>query len=679
MTEPEHCAECGTRLTESPVRGDACPRCLLALAMSDPGQEERMGAGAPVRIGPYEIVGLLGAGGMGTVYRARDTDLGRDLAIKVLPDQLISSAQMVRFEREAKLLASLNHPNIATIYSIGESEGLPYLVLELIEGISLWERLENGPLPLDEALDLVRQVAEAMDVAHEAGIVHRDLKPENVMITARGLVKILDFGIAKEAEPPSVVSEGTAPTTAGTVIGTIPYMSPEQARGEVVDQQSDIWALGCLLFETLTGRSPFLASTPAVTLVAILEEEPDLEALPADTPGPIRALVADCLQKQPTRRPAAAREVHATLLESLEGRRTRAPTAWARATPGQRIAWASGAVLALAAVLALSEGSLVRELFRVMPDGVRVIMTSGSRLMAIALVLAGIALASLQLLPIGGRAPRSIGGRPLARRAVTMAGVLVGLFLLYLAGDSLAGRAQTIGSGASDVYVVLPDRAFDDEEPGELFSISAHFRSTLETVYSDVASVRIMPPAYTDEGLLSKPPLCTFQRVMEWMSGSDLPPSLVLCISVNIIRGEEQEQGLIVVSTLRRVRDGVLERIDMTNDHGAERDIGHLALRTSVKMLQTLKKEPLFALSALDEAAVMERVLEEHVNFLTLLGGTGGSASLEVDELRASGLLDSERVLGVLDAYESPVRFDEEEARTARVRDARLRQVGGVR
>ena len=165
----------------------------------DAGRDLETGVDPPARIGPYEILGVLGVGGMGTVYRARDPDLNRDLAIKVLPDDLVSSTQLARFEREAKLLASLNHPNIATIHAIGEADGRPYLVLEFIEGESLSQHLTGGPLPVEEAVDLGRQVAEAIEAAHEAGIVHRDLKPANVMITARGLVKILDFGIAKVA------------------------------------------------------------------------------------------------------------------------------------------------------------------------------------------------------------------------------------------------------------------------------------------------------------------------------------------------------------------------------------------------------------------------------------------------------------------------------------------------
>jgi len=267
-------------------------------------------------LGHFEIKERLGRGGMGEVYRAYDSRLKRDVAIKVLPEDLASDQErLARLQREAHLLASLNHPNVASIYSLEESGDVRWLVLELVEGENLEQRLRSGPLPLSEALAVGRQVAVALDAAHGKGIVHRDLKPANVMLAADGTVKVLDFGIAKVPIPahgggevPSDAGEpsrATAlPTSApsltatGALVGTAPYMSPEQIRGLTVDKRSDNWAFGCLLFELLSGRGPFTRETMADTLSAILEHEPHEEALPAETPEPVRELIRRCLAKE---------------------------------------------------------------------------------------------------------------------------------------------------------------------------------------------------------------------------------------------------------------------------------------------------------------------------------------------------------------------------------------------
>ncbi len=251
-------------------------------------------------LGVYEIVGSLGAGGMGEVYRARDSRLKRDVALKVLPPDVAGDRdRLTRFQREAELLASLNHPNIAHVYGI---EGNA-LVMELVEGDDLATRIERGPIPLDEALPIARQIAEALECAHDAGIVHRDLKPANVKMRGDGTVKVLDFGLAKPPDSSaSLVSRSptlTSPTltTEGVVLGTAAYMAPEQARGRAVDKRADIWAFGVVLYEMISGRRPFAGDTLGDTIASVLTGNPDYAALPGTTPHAVRTLIERCLQR----------------------------------------------------------------------------------------------------------------------------------------------------------------------------------------------------------------------------------------------------------------------------------------------------------------------------------------------------------------------------------------------
>jgi serine/threonine protein kinase len=257
-------------------------------------------------IGPYQILEKLGEGGMGEVYRARDARLGRDVAIKILPAAFTNDPdRLARFEREARVLASLNHPGIGAIYGLEESEGVQALVLELVEGDTLADRIARGPIPPDEATSIARQIADALDAAHEKGIVHRDLKPANVKLTRDGVVKVLDFGLAKPAAPadagPDYVSHSPTVTvrntSGGVILGTAAYMSPEQARGQDVDKRADIWAFGCVLFEMLTGRSPFRRQTVTDTMAAIIEREPDWTTMPAALSPRVRRLLQRCLAK----------------------------------------------------------------------------------------------------------------------------------------------------------------------------------------------------------------------------------------------------------------------------------------------------------------------------------------------------------------------------------------------
>ncbi len=259
------------------------------------------------RLGSYDIVALIGAGGMGEVYRARDSRLKREVAIKMLPEAFGRDAErLARFEREAQVLASLNHPNIGSIHELAESGTSHFLVLELVEGQTLADRLAHGSIALPEALRIARQIIDALDVAHEKGIVHRDLKPGNVMLTTDGAVKVLDFGLAKlgaaDVGAPDGIGLTHSPTVlasmTGTILGTAAYMSPEQANGKPVDKRADIWAFGAVLYEMLTGRRLFQGETLQETLAAVIKDEPDLTRVPAQ----VQPLLQRCLAKDPRRR-----------------------------------------------------------------------------------------------------------------------------------------------------------------------------------------------------------------------------------------------------------------------------------------------------------------------------------------------------------------------------------------
>jgi serine/threonine protein kinase len=264
------------------------------------------------KIGPYEILEWLGAGGMGVVYRARDSRLGRDVAIKLIPESLaIDAGRLRRFEQEARAAGQLNHPNIVAVHDIGTHAGAPYSVAELLEGESLRGRLEGGALPARKAVDYARQAAVGLAAAHDKGIVHRDVKPDNLFITADGRIKILDFGIAKLITPNDDEARHTGrltETADGMVVGTAGYMSPEQVRGEAVDARSDIFSVGAVLHEMLTGRPAFTRATVADTMAAILKEEPR-EPLPAGVSPALERIVSRCLEKTRETRFQSARDL----------------------------------------------------------------------------------------------------------------------------------------------------------------------------------------------------------------------------------------------------------------------------------------------------------------------------------------------------------------------------------
>jgi serine/threonine-protein kinase len=373
-----------------------------------------------VRFGLYEVTTQIGAGGMGEVYRARDTKLGREVALKVLPSSFVTDPERVaRFEREAKTLAALNHPNIGGIHGIQEANGATALVLELVEGPTLADRIAQGAIPLDEVLPIAKQIAEALEAAHEQGIVHRDLKPANVKVRPDGTVKVLDFGLAKAVEDPASLREATASPTitspammtgAGVILGTAPYMSPEQAKGRPADKRSDVWAFGCVLYEMLTGRRAFPGDDVSDTLAGVLRGEPDWRTLPADTPGSIRRLLRRALQKDRKRRLSDIADARLDIEEALT---TPASDTSAAPVTGSHGGWRRGAVVAAAAFAVGGAAAATAMWIAIRPGPARVtrtiIQTSGATALATG---AG----SLAITPDGSRLVYTAAGQVVVRR-----------------------------------------------------------------------------------------------------------------------------------------------------------------------------------------------------------------------------------------------------------------------
>jgi serine/threonine protein kinase len=346
------------------------------------------------RLGVYEVAAPIGEGGMGQVYRARDTKLNRDVALKVLPDSFANDAErLARFTREAQTLASLNHPNIAHIHGLEESAGLRALVMELVAGEDLSQRIARGAILLDEALPIAKQIGEALEAAHEQGIIHRDLKPANIKVRPDGTVKVLDFGLAKAME-----SVGSAPnvsqsptitkpammTGVGVILGTAAYMSPEQAKGKPVDKRTDIWAFGAVLFEMLTGKRAFDGEGVGDTLAAVLRAEPDWKALPAEAGFPVRTLLRGCLEKDPRQRIAhisAALFVlrHQAIGAAIEGPATAGPSV--RGDVRRVVLFTTAALILGAAVAGMGVWLLTRS---APPSVVRTtVTTTGSAALAV--------------------------------------------------------------------------------------------------------------------------------------------------------------------------------------------------------------------------------------------------------------------------------------------------------
>jgi eukaryotic-like serine/threonine-protein kinase len=336
MSGPKRCEQCGAPLSQGGVLGGRCPRCMVEL-----GFESVIGR----ELSHYRIESHLGSGGMGEVYQARDAWLDRRVAIKILPDVFAQDEERVaRFEREAKVLASLNHANIATLYGLEQSDGRHFLVMELVEGETLADRIQRGPVPVEETLTIAHQITQAFEAAHEASVVHRDLKPANVKITPAGKVKVLDFGLAKalEAAPGSTAAAptlSTPPKNAGVIMGTPAYMSPEQAKGFAADPRSDIFAFGCVLYEMLSGRKPFRGETLTDVIASVLAREPDLALLPPNLHPRISELIRRFLVKEARNRWQAVADVRLeieSILPDPHGatvRRAERGPWWRRAIP----------------------------------------------------------------------------------------------------------------------------------------------------------------------------------------------------------------------------------------------------------------------------------------------------------------------------------------------------------
>lgn len=346
------------------------------------------------RLGVYEVTAQIGVGGMGEVYRARDTKLGREVALKILPDAFVSDPERVaRFQREAKTLASLNHPNIGGIYGLEDANAVTALVLELVEGPTLADRIAQGPIPIDEALPLAKQIAEALGAAHEQGVIHRDLKPANIKVRPDGTVKVLDFGLAKTtdlvgsasnaSQSPTIITP--AMTETGVILGTAAYMSPEQARGLVLDKRSDLWSFGCVLYEMLTGRRPFTGDTVSDVSAAILAREPDWTPLPEVTPAAIRKVLRRCLEKDRRRRLADAGDARLEIEEALAS--PNAETATPARTASRRVVAMAIALTGAVLIIALLPWAVMRPTpqasvrparFALVPPPAQALTTSGA-------------------------------------------------------------------------------------------------------------------------------------------------------------------------------------------------------------------------------------------------------------------------------------------------------------
>ena len=324
------------------------------------------------RLGHYNVTALIGEGGMGQVYQATDTKLKRQVALKILPEAFSADPErLARFQREAEVLASLNHPNIAAIHGLEEADGIRALVLELVEGPTLADRIAHGAIPVDEALPIAKQIAEALEAAHEAGVIHRDLKPANIKVRDDGTVKVLDFGLAKAFQPDAsdpglsqspTISLTAAATQMEMVLGTAAYMAPEQAKARQVDKRADVWAFGAVLYEMLTGQKPFVGDDVSDTLALVLKFEPEWDALPSDTPARIRQLIQTCLQKNPKQRVHDVADVRLAMEGAFETAVSqpsavvdaRSLQVWQRPIPAATVA------LALAATASFAVWALIR-------------------------------------------------------------------------------------------------------------------------------------------------------------------------------------------------------------------------------------------------------------------------------------------------------------------------------
>jgi len=479
------------------------------------------------RLGSYEITAPLGVGGMGEVYRATDPKLRRDVAIKVLPEDFTQDAdRLARFEREAQVLASLNNPNIAAIYGLEESGSTPCLVLELVEGETLGEKIARGALPVDEALGIAKQICTALEAAHEKGIIHRDLKPANIKIAPDGTAKVLDFGLAKDLHADSSNGQGsdlslsptitTGGTRDGVILGTAAYMSPEQARAQRLDRRTDIWSFGCVLYEMLTGRKTFSGETTADLLASVVKEEPDWDRLPAGTPWRVRELLRRCLVKSSANRLRDAGDARIELddalaLPELEPGRVPAPAAKPRALllaisllAGAAVA---SAVLWFSGMLGVSESApelthlslavpddlYADGIIRITPDGravaYRAVERPGSALPGARLLLSHLGSGETRMVPSSGGVSVfdfSPDGRMLAFLApIARQSSRLRVYKAAVSGDApplaIADWQSAWGTGTSGL-VWLPD--------GDLLILSSRPPQEIIRISSDSGDVR---------------------------------------------------------------------------------------------------------------------------------------------------------------------------------------------
>jgi Tol biopolymer transport system component len=486
------------------------------------------------RLGPYEITAQIGEGGMGLVYKAKDSQLGREVALKVLPEGLTQDAErLARFEREAKLLASLNHPNIAQIYGLETSGGSPALVMELVEGPTLADRLAQGSLSIDESLSIARQIAEALEEAHEKGIIHRDLKPQNVKASIEGKVKVLDFGLAKAMEPAGAASGGAAgggavggqlthsPTLTspalgtlhGVILGTAAYMAPEQAKGFAVDKRCDVWAFGVVLFEMLTGVSPFVGDSVPDTLARVLQRDIDFAVLPDATPPAIRRLLRRCLERNPKNRLHDIADARIVLDDQLAGKLAEA--AIPEASPARPSSAARRTALAAAVALLVALGAasgwlarrpappaqapLSRLSIRLPPENPYKVQSIPGRSIAIsrdgslvAYVAASGVREQLVVRPLGELSPRTIVTAETVRQPFFSPD---GKWICYFSGSDLQ-KVSVDGGRPVTLVAELPNAAWvrgDWSDDGRI--VYDTWNAGLRVVSADGGKVRVLTQA----------------------------------------------------------------------------------------------------------------------------------------------------------------------------------------
>jgi serine/threonine-protein kinase len=604
-------------------------------------------------LGSYEVLGPLGVGGMGEVYRARDRKLGREVAIKVLPEAFAQDAmRLTRFDREARMLAAVNHPALAAIYGLEESGSIRYIVMELVPGETLSETLARGPLPLRDALAAARQIAEGLEAAHERGIVHRDLKPSNIKITPQGRVKVLDLGLAKAmdvksedsrdmSDSPTLQLDETRP---GVIVGTIEFMSPEQARGKPVDKRTDVWAFGCVLFEMLSGRRAFSGETPSDILADILTREPDWKALPPSTPPRVRELLERCLQKDANRRLRDIGDARIALEDAVAESAEGSPASPDRTSRRER-----RLVLATLATLAVAVGIWIFARPRAVRQG-----PPGSR--------------SLAVLPF-----RDLSGQP--------GGQLV--------GDGLVETVSSRLANVPGVQVITPSAVFQvSDRESDFFRIARDLGANLVlrgSVQHQGDKVRITYSVWNTQtraqvaggdltGLASE--IFSLQDQLAERVARELrlpAPSRRTPPPAGLATTHEQERYLQALGNLQRYDkpasvEAALALLEELSAEAPDSALVQAALARACLHKYTLTREKEWAaraIAAADRATRLDAGIPDvHVTRGLILTKTGrGSEAIREFEVALSQAPNSlEGLIGLADAYESVGRNAEAEA-----------------